>query len=64
MWADRTREAWGRLVANPLPEMEVQYLQALSKLCEELASEGEPDFDGLLRNGINFLGNAGRRVCW
>ena len=33
-------------------------------LCAELEREGEPDFDGLLRNGINFLQNKGKRVCF
>ena len=66
VWADKTRAAWAHLISGPseLPMVEVQYLDSLSKLCEELAREGEPDFDGLLRNGINFLQNAGRKVCW
>ena len=40
------------------------YLRSLGLLCAELEREGEPDFDGLLRNGINFLQNKGKRVCF
>ena len=64
--AGKTRAACAYLISGPpaIPMAEVQYLEPLSKLCDELVREGEPDFDGLLRNGINFLQNAGRKVCW
>ena len=47
-----------------LAAVQHQYLLAVRSLLSELEREGEPDFDGLLRNCINFLANKGQRVCY
>jgi len=41
-----------------------RYLEGVRGLIRELRKEGEPDFDGQLRNAINFLENKGRKVCY
>jgi len=43
---------------------QLEYLQAIEDFADELAKAGEPDFDGKLRQGINFLQNGGKRLCY
>ena len=70
--AEETRAHWREMqviAAKPdkgmaLEKLQLKYLEAVMKLLAELEKEGEPDFDGLLRNAINFLMNDGRRVCF
>lgn len=64
-WADKTRVAWAQIgiLGEPREDLEVAYLRAVEGLLEELAHEGEADFDGLLRNAVNFLEHGGRRLA-
>lgn len=45
-------------------QSQLEYLQMVEELCDELAQEGEPDFDGKLRQAINFLQNNGERLTY
>jgi len=47
-----------------LHNVQVEYLAWVRKLLVELQREGEPDFDGMLRNCINFLANEGKKTCY
>ena len=44
--------------------VQTEYLEWLKKLCTELEAQGEPDFDGLLRNGVNFLEESGEKITY
>lgn len=58
----RVCQAWEEMsdtTASQLP-----YLKLVEELVDELAARGEPDFDGKLRQAINFLENGGRRLCY
>jgi hypothetical protein len=45
-------------------ESQYAYLKAVEEFMDELAKRGEPDFDGKLRQAINFLENGGKRLCY
>eukprot|EP00746_Dinoflagellata_sp_MGD_P123811 gnl/MRDRNA2_/MRDRNA2_58422_c0_seq1.p1 gnl/MRDRNA2_/MRDRNA2_58422_c0~~gnl/MRDRNA2_/MRDRNA2_58422_c0_seq1.p1 ORF type:complete len:673 (+),score=135.42 gnl/MRDRNA2_/MRDRNA2_58422_c0_seq1:84-2102(+) len=62
-WLKMQKQA-GDLDEAELVNVQKTYLLWLEKLMIQLEKEGEPDFDGLLRNGINFLENNGKRVCF
>jgi len=74
--ASKARELWRKMqniswtmgaidgTSSDLHEMQLDYISWISKLLVQLRREGEPDFDGMLRNAINFLENCGNRVCY
>ncbi len=45
-------------------DLQRNYISWIVKLLVELQREGEPDFDGMLRNALNFLENGGRKVTY
>jgi hypothetical protein len=74
--ASKARELWRKMqdisgtmgaidgTSSDLQQMQLDYISWISKLLVQLRREGEPDFDGMLRNAINFLENCGNRVCY
>ena len=67
--AEQTRKLWAEMraaVGSEVARRETQeaYLEWLGKLLAELEREGEPDFDGQLRSGVNFLEGTGERVTY
>eukprot|EP00746_Dinoflagellata_sp_MGD_P165332 gnl/MRDRNA2_/MRDRNA2_94537_c0_seq1.p1 gnl/MRDRNA2_/MRDRNA2_94537_c0~~gnl/MRDRNA2_/MRDRNA2_94537_c0_seq1.p1 ORF type:complete len:271 (-),score=53.12 gnl/MRDRNA2_/MRDRNA2_94537_c0_seq1:146-958(-) len=53
-------EAWA--VVDGTEESQLFYLQAVEAFLVELSKRGEPDFDGKLRQAINFLEHGGERL--
>lgn len=45
-------------------ELQRNYISWIVRLLVELQREGEPDFDGMLRNALNFLENGGKKVTY
>jgi hypothetical protein len=72
VYADKCRALWTRMLEageqvdseSAATQMQLDYLENLEALCGELEREGEPDFDGMLRNGINFLEKSGAKLCY
>jgi len=54
--ADECRSLYCNLDENSGADDELKYLERVSRLCDELAKEGESDFDGLIRKALKFLG--------
>lgn len=50
--------------AQKLLELQRAYISQIVRLLAELQKWGEPDFDGMLRNALNFLENDGRKVTY
>jgi len=53
--ANECRNLFSSLDTDSGADGEFKYIDCVSRLCEELAKEGESDFDGLLRKAMKFL---------
>jgi len=55
-------KAWA--LVDDSEESQLAYLGAAEAFMVELAKAGEPDFDGKLRQAINYLEHGGERLCF